>query len=75
MKTRKTRLSEKTSFIVETTIKELMEKSALIGGIKNNDDYGFYDIKSVVLDIIEILENQAEDLKKAINIVESENGN
>ena len=63
METRKAKLTKKTTLIVESTIKDLMEKSALIGGIKNNEDYGFYDIKSVVIDIIEILKNQAEELK------------
>ena len=75
MKTRKERLSEKAGFTVESTIKELRKQSALIGGIKNNEDYGFYDIKSVVIDIIETLESQAKGLRVYADMVESASDN
>ena len=75
MKTRKARLSEKAGFTVESTIKELRKQSALIGGIKNNEDYNFYDIKSVVIDIIETLESQAEGLRVYADMVESASDN
>lgn len=72
MKTSKAKLTEKTGSVIETIIKELVKQSALMGGIKNNDDYNFFDIKSIVIDIIDTLEDQAEELKNYAEAVEAE---
>ena len=72
MKTSKAKLTEKTGSVIETITKELVKQSALMGGIKNNDDYNFFDIKSIVIDIIDTLKDQAEELKNYAEAVEAE---
>ena len=65
-------MTEKTGLVIENITRELVKKSALMGGIKNNDDYNFFDIKSIVIDIIDTLEDQAEELKNYAEAVEAE---
>lgn len=72
MKTSKAKLTEKTGLVIKNITKELVKQSALMGGIKNNDDYNFFDIKSIVIDIIDTLEDQAEELKNYAEAVEAE---
>jgi Zn-finger domain-containing protein len=72
MKTSKAKLTEKTESVIENITKELVKQSVLIGGIKNNNDYGFFDIKSIVIDIIDTLEDQTEELKNYAEAVEAE---
>lgn len=72
MKTSKAKLTEKAGLVIENITKELVKQSALMGGIKNNNDYNFFDIKSIVIDIIDTLEDQAEELKNYAEAVEAE---
>ena len=44
MKTRKARLTEKTEFTIRYVTKELTKQTLVIEGIKDNDNFDFYDM-------------------------------
>lgn len=71
MKTRKERLTEKAEFTIKHVTKELTKQTLVIEGIKDIDNFDFYDMKNQVIEILSILESQAKGLRAYMDMVES----
>ena len=73
MKTRKERLTEKLEFTIRFITKELTKQTLVIEGIKDADNFDFYDVNNQAIEILSILESQARGLRDYMDMIESEN--
>lgn len=70
MMTKKARAIEKMEFTIRYVTKELKKQTLLIEGLKDNDDFDFFDMQNQAVEILSILESQAKVLKERIEVIE-----
>ena len=70
MKTRKAKAIEKMEFTIRYVTKELTKQTLVIEGLKNNDNFDFFDMQNQAIEIISTLESQAKLLKERIEAIE-----
>ena len=71
MKTRKARLTEKVEFTISYVTKELTKQTLVIEGIKDNDNFDFYDMQNQIIEVLATLESQARGLRDYMEMIES----
>lgn len=71
MTTRKERLTKKLEFTIRFITKELTKQTLVIEGIKDVDNFDFYDVNNQAIEILSILESQARGLRDYMDMIES----
>ena len=67
---KKERAIEKMEFAIRYVTKELTKQTLVIEGLKNNDNFDFFDMQNQAIEIISTLESQAKLLKERIEATE-----
>ena len=70
MMSKKERAIEKMEFAIRYVTKELTKQTLVIEGLKNNDNFDFFDMQNQAIEIISTLESQAKLLKERIEATE-----
>ena len=70
MMSKKERAIEKMEFAIRYVTKELTKQTLVIEGLKNNDNFDFFDMQNQAIEIISTLESQAKLLKERIEAIE-----
>ena len=70
MMTKKERAVEKMEFTIRYVTKELTKQTLVIEGLKNNDNFDYFDMNNQATEIISILESQVKLLRERIEAID-----
>ena len=70
MMTKKERAVKKMEFTIRYVTKELTKQTLVIEGLKNNDNFDYFDMNNQAIEIISILESQAKLLRERIEAID-----
>ena len=68
--TKKERAVEKMEFTIRYVTKELTKQTLVIEGLKNNDNFDYFDMNNQATEIISILESQVKLLRERIEAID-----
>ena len=68
--TKKERAVKKMEFTIRYVTKELTKQTLVIEGLKNNDNFDYFDMNNQAIEIISILESQAKLLRERIEAID-----
>jgi hypothetical protein len=68
--TKKERMVEKMEFTIRYVTKELTKQTLVIEGLKNDNNFDYFDMQNQAIEILSILESQAKILRERIETIE-----